>query len=329
MSTPVTLITGFLGAGKTTLLNRLLKHPDLAETAVLINEFGDVGLDHLLVETLDDTTMLLAAGCLCCTIRGDLQKALMDLAMRIEAGQPIRRVMIETTGLADPAPILHTLMSDPILLRRFRLDGVVTLVDATNAMATLDNHPEALKQVAVADRLILAKTDLAPNTDALRARLAQINPHAPILGAEAPPAALLGIGPFQLDAKLPDVAHWLGKEAGHHHAHHQHDRNRHDAHIHSFSLRYETPLTLDAVASFLEMLVTTRGDALLRVKAILNIQDEDRPTVLHGVQHIFHPPIRLAAWPEGDDRSSRFVFIVKDLTRETVQRGLAAFIKAA
>jgi G3E family GTPase len=237
--------------------------------------------------------------------------------------------MIETTGLADPAPILHTLMSDPILLRRFRLDGVVTLVDATNAMATLDNHPEALKQVAVADRLILAKTDLAPNTDALRARLAQINPHAPILGAEAPPATLLGIGPFQLDAKLPDVAHWLGKEAGHHHAHHQHDRNRHDAHIHSFSLRYETPLTLDAVASFLEMLVTTRGDALLRVKAILNIQGEDRPTVLHGVQHIFHPPIRLAAWPEGDDRSSRFVFIVKDLTRETVQRGLAAFIKAA
>lgn len=329
MSTPVTLVTGFLGAGKTTLLNRLLKHPDLAETAVLINEFGDVGLDHLLVETLDDTTMLLAAGCLCCTIRGDLHKALMDLAARIESGTPIRRVVIETTGLADPAPILHTLMSDPILLRRFRLDGVVTLVDATNAMATLDNHPEALKQAAVADRLVLTKTDLTPDTAALRARLAQLNPHAPILGADAEPAALLDLGPFQLDAKLPDVAYWLGHEAGHApHHHHHHDRNRHDAHIHSFSLRYETPVTLDAVASFLEMLVTTRGDALLRVKAILNIRGEDRPTVLHGVQHIFHPPIRLAAWPEGDDRSSRFVFIVKDLTQETIERGLAAFIEA-
>ena len=328
MSTPVTLVTGFLGAGKTTLLNRLLKHPDLAQTAVLINEFGDVGLDHLLVETLDDTTMLLAAGCLCCTIRGDLHRALMDLAARIESGTPIRRVIIETTGLADPAPILHTLMSDPILLRRFRLDGVVTLVDATNAMATLDNHPEALKQAAVADRLVLTKAELAPDTAALRARLAQLNPHAPILGADAEPAALLDLGPFQLDAKLPDVARWLGHEAGHAPHQHHHDGNRHDAHIHSFSLRYEAPLTLDAVASFLEMLVTTRGDALLRVKAILNIRGESRPTVLHGVQHIFHPPIRLAAWPDGDDRSSRFVFIVKDLTRETIERGLAAFIEA-
>ncbi len=191
MSTPVTLVTGFLGAGKTTLLNRLLKLSDLAQTAVLINEFGDVGLDHLLVETLDDTTMLLAAGCLCCTIRGDLHKALMELTLRMEAGQPIRRVVIETTGLADPAPILHTLMSDPVLLRRFRLDGVVTLVDATNAMHTLDAHPEALKQAAVADRLILTKADLAPDTAALRARLAQLNPHAPILGADAEPAALL------------------------------------------------------------------------------------------------------------------------------------------
>ncbi|MBR0655985.1 CobW family GTP-binding protein [Plastoroseomonas arctica] len=329
MSTPVTLITGFLGAGKTTLLNRLLKHPDLAETAVLINEFGDVGLDHLLVETLDDTTMLLAAGCLCCTIRGDLHKALMDLTARIESGQPIRRVMIETTGLADPAPILHTLMSDPVLLRRFRLDGVITLIDATNAMHTLDAHPEALKQAAVADRIILTKTDLGPDTAPLRTRLADLNPHAPILAADAEPAALLDLGPFQLNAKLPDVAHWLGHEAGHAHHHHHHDRNRHDAHIHSFTLRYDQPLTLDAVASFLEMLVTTRGDALLRVKAILNIQGEDRPTVLHGVQHIFHPPIRLSAWPDGDDRSSRFVFIVKDLTRETVERGLAAFIEAA
>ncbi|MBR0669171.1 GTP-binding protein [Roseomonas hellenica] len=331
--TPVTLITGFLGAGKTTLLNRLLKHPDLAGTAVLINEFGEVGLDHLLVETLDEDTVLLNAGCLCCTVRGDLQRALTGLALRIEAGHPVRRVAIETTGLADPAPILHTLMSDPVLLRRFRLDGVVTLIDAANGDATLDSQPEAVKQAAVADRLVLTKTDLASAdaVAALRARLAALNPGAPILAPDAAPDALLDAGPFEPNGKIEDVAHWLGHEAhhAHHHHHHHHDPNRHDARIHSFTLRFSRPLKLDAIASFLEMLMVTRGDSLLRVKGILNLEGESRPVVLHGVQHVFHPPVRLAAWPEGDDRSSRLVFIVRDLARETIENGLTAFLDAA
>ncbi|HEY4250931.1 MAG TPA: GTP-binding protein [Roseomonas sp.] len=329
---PVTLITGFLGAGKTTLLNRLLRHPDLAETAVLINEFGEVGLDHLLVGTLDEDTVLLNAGCLCCTVRGDLQRALTSLAQRIDAGHPVRRVVIETTGLADPAPILHTLMSDPALLRRFRLDGVVTLVDAAHGSATLDSQPEAVKQAAVADRLVLTKTDLAAaaTVAALRARLAALNPGAPILMPDAAPDALLNAGPFEPNGKIDDVARWLGHEARHaHHHHHHHDPNRHDARIHSFALRFTRPLKLDALASFLEMLMVTRGDSLLRVKGILNLEGEDRPVVLHGVQHVFHPPVRLAAWPEGDDHSSRLVFIVRDLARETIENGLNAFLEAA
>jgi G3E family GTPase len=332
--TPVTLITGFLGAGKTTLLNRLLRHPALAETAVLINEFGEVGLDHLLVETLDEDTVLLNAGCLCCTVRGDLQRALTGLADRIEAGHPVRRVAIETTGLADPAPILHTLMSDPALLRRFRLDGVVTLVDAVHGAATLDAQPEAVKQAAVADRLVLTKADIAaPEAVAtLRARLATLNPGAPILDADATPEALLDAGPFEPGGKIADVAQWLGQEARHahhHHHHHHHDPNRHDARIQSFALRFAEPLKFDAVASFLEMLMVTRGDSLLRVKGILNLVGENKPVVLHGVQHVFHPPVRLAAWPEGDDRSSRLVFIVRDLQRETIENGLSAFLDAA
>jgi G3E family GTPase len=179
---PVTVLTGFLGAGKTTLLNRLLKHPDLADTAVLINEFGEIGLDHLLVERLDGDTVLLNAGCLCCTVRGDLLRTLEGLAARIEAGQPCRRIVIETTGLADPAPILQTLMADPFTARRFRLDGVVTLMDAANGAATLDAQPEAVRQAAVADRLVLTKTDIAgaEATGALVARLGALNPGAPL-----------------------------------------------------------------------------------------------------------------------------------------------------
>lgn len=186
---PVTLLTGFLGAGKTTLLNRLLKHPETADTAVLINEFGEVGLDHLLVERLDDDTILLNAGCLCCTIRGDLAIALGDLAARALADRPLRRVIIETTGLADPAPILQTLMADPLLLRDFVLDGVVTVVDAVNGAATLDTQPEAVRQVAVADRILLTKTDIAEAQAAFRR--GALSKRERCLGmATAPPLAI-------------------------------------------------------------------------------------------------------------------------------------------
>lgn len=338
---PVTLLTGFLGAGKTTLLNRLLRHPALADTAVLVNEFGEVGLDHLLVERLDEDTVLLNAGCLCCTVRGDLVRALRDLALRVEQGHAIRRVVVETTGLADPAPILQTLMADPLVLFRYRLDGVVTLVDAANGMATLDAQEEAVKQAAVADRLVLTKTDLAApeQVAALRARLRALNPGAPLLDAvlgDLAPERVLDCGLFDATRKHPDVRRWLDAEAwqghGHDHGHdhgHHHDPNRHDARIHSFCLTYDAPLPWDAVATWLEVLTMTQGAKVLRVKGILNLAGEARPMAIHGVQHLFHPPARLAAWPEGDDRRSRLVFILRDLDRATVENGLNAFIASA
>ena len=339
---PVTVITGFLGAGKTTLLNHLLRQPEMANTAVLVNEFGEIGLDHLLVERLDENTILLNAGCLCCTVRGDLSRALRDLLPRIEAGE-ILRVAIETTGLADPAPILATMMSDPIAATRYRLDGIVTVVDAVNAPSQLDAQPEAVRQVAVADRIVLTKTDLAktdltktdlaPDPDGLRARLKQLNPGAPQIVASngvVDPARLLGAGLFDPDGKIPDVRGWLDAEAYNtpHHAH-DHDRNRHDARIAAFCLTFERPLPWQAIGGWLEMLIATRGDSLLRVKGILNLAGQTRPVAIHGVQHLFHPPALLAAWPEDDPRTSRLVFITRDLPRDVIEEGLAAFIAAA
>jgi G3E family GTPase len=330
---PVTLLTGFLGAGKTTLLNRLLRDPALAETAVLVNEFGEIGLDHLLVERLDGDAVLLNAGCLCCTVRGDLVRALRDLAGRVEGGQAVRRVVIETTGLADPAPILQTLMAEPLLLARFRLDGVVTLVDAVAGMATLDAQAEAVKQAAVADRLVLSKTDLAAPAAvaALEARLRALNPGAPLLRADAPAAALLDCGLYDAAGKHPDVRRWLDAEAfaGHHHHHHHHDVSRHDARIHSFCLTFDEPLPWDGLATWLEVLTMTRGESVLRIKGILHIEGEARPIAIHGVQGLFHPPAMLERWPEGEDRRSRLVFILRDLDRAVVENGLRAFAESA
>jgi len=329
---PLTVLTGFLGAGKTTLLNALLKHDAMADTAVLINEFGEVGLDHLLVDRLDGDTVLLNAGCLCCTIRGDLARALDSLWDRVLAGQAVRRVVVETTGLADPAPILHTLMSDPRIGARFVLDGVVTLVDAATGAATLDQQPEALRQAAVADRIILTKTDLAPAeaVTALRARLEALNPVAPILVADhgaIDPALLLAAGPYDPAVKAPDVAAWIGAAAphGHHHHghHHHHDPNRHDARIQALCLDYDAPLPWDGLATFLEMLAMTRGASVLRMKGILDLAGEDRPVAVHGVQHIFHPPATLPGWPD-DDRRSRIVFITRDLSRELIEQTFTA-----
>lgn len=335
---PVTLLTGFLGAGKTTLLNRLLKHPDLADTAVLVNEFGEIGLDHLLVETLDEDTVLLNAGCLCCTVRGDLVRALRDLAVRVEGGKAIRRVVVETTGLADPAPIIQTLMADPMVLYRYRLDGVVTLVDAATGMATLDAQMEAVKQAAVADRIVLTKTDLSTpdGVSALWSRLRALNPGAPLLNAlhgDVEPEALLNCGLFDATRKHPEVTRWLDAEAyaaaATHGHHHHHDPNRHDARIHSFCLTFDEPLPWDGLSAWLEVLAMTRGGSVLRIKGILNLVGEDRPMAIHGVQHLFHPPVRLAAWPDGDDRRSRLVFILRDLDRAVVENGLRAFVESA
>ncbi len=332
---PVTVLTGFLGAGKTTLLNHLLRRPELAGTAVLVNEFGEIGLDHLLMEKLDDDTILLNAGCLCCTVRGDLARALVDLRPRVESRE-VHRVKIETTGQADPAPIIHTMMGDPAIAVRYRLDGIVTVVDAVHAMRQLDEHEEAARQVAVADRLVLAKTDLA-DPEPLIARLRRLNPGAILLTADhgkIDPAAILNLGLFDATGKIADVKAWLDAEAfDDHHHHHHHDVNRHDfrhdSRIQAFCLTYSEPLHWQGIGTCLEMLIGTRGESLLRVKGILNLVGQERPVAIHGVQHMFHEPVLLPAWPEGDPRTSRIVFITRDLDRETVELGLRAFEDAA
>jgi G3E family GTPase len=327
---PVMVLTGFLGAGKTTLLNYLLRQPALAGTAVLVNEFGEIGLDHFLIEKLDENTVLLNAGCLCCTVRGDLSRALADLLPRVESGE-VRRVVIETTGLADPAPILATLMSDPVAARTYRLDGVVTVVDAVNGMAQLDAQQEAVRQVAVADRIVLSKTDLS-DPPALRDRLRRLNPGAPLLVAARgviEPDGLLHVGLFDPDSKAPDVRSWLNATAYTDTHHHHHDPNRHDARIAAFCLTFDQPLHWEGVATWLDMLVATRGESLLRIKGILNVAGQERPVAIHGVQHLFHPPALLAAWPEDDPRTSRLVFITRDLPRDVIEEGLRAFNDAA
>ncbi|MCW8085013.1 CobW family GTP-binding protein [Sabulicella glaciei] len=312
---PITLLTGFLGVGKTTLLNRLL--PALPRTAVLVNEFGEIGLDQLFVQAVEEDVVLLQAGCLCCTIRGDLSRALRDLAA---SGRPFDRVVIETTGLADPGPILQTLMSDPLLRRDFVLDAVVTLVDAAHGMATLEAQEEARRQVAVADRLVLTKTDVAPDTAALESRLRALNPVAPILRNDAPAEAIFA--PGDPGRNLP----WSAEEAHHHH---HHDPNRHGSDIRALCLRFSQPLRWEGLASWLEMMAMTQGERMLRLKAVLNLEGEEAPVALHGVRHLFDAPRRLPAWPEGDDRSSRLVLILRGLDPEVAEAGLRAFLEAA
>ncbi|WP_232630573.1 CobW family GTP-binding protein [Methylobacterium sp. Leaf118] len=338
---PLTVLTGFLGAGKTTLLNRLLADPALADTVVIVNEFGEIGLDHLLIETVDEGMILLGAGCLCCTVRGDLINTLEDLLRRRDNGRigAFRRVVIETTGLADPAPILHALLTHPYLSMRFRLQGVVTVVDAVNGTNTLDAHEEARRQAAVADHLVLTKADLpGAEPEALRARLAALNPGAALHGPDVPAERLLG-GLFGLDGKGADVRAWLGAEDhdhnhghgsdhGHHHghAHPHHDVNRHDAAIRAFHLTSEVPVPRPAFEMFLDLIRSAHGPKLLRLKGLVALADDpERPVVVHGVQHVVHAPVTLPAWPDAD-RRSRLVVIVRDLDPDFVRRIWDAFL---
>ncbi len=329
---PVTLLTGFLGSGKTTLLNHLLRQPELAGTAVLVNEFGEIGLDHDLIARVEGDTVLLAAGCLCCTVRGDLSRALEELQPRVAAGE-ISRVIIETTGLADPAPIIGTLLGVPFLATYFKLDGVVTVVDALHGLVQLAEHPEALRQVAVADRLVISKSDMADPARLIE-KLETLNPTAPVLlakhGAVAP-SALLNAGLFGAGGQLGDVGAWIGEGHfdAHGHAHHHHDINRHDDNIRAFSFVFDKKLHWQGIGTWLEMLAATRGDSLLRVKGILDLEGQDRPVVIHGVRQVFHPPELLPEWPKGEPRRSRLVFIVRDLKRETLLKGMQAFEEAA
>jgi G3E family GTPase len=333
---PVALITGFLGSGKTTLLNRVLGDPRMARSLVLVNEFGEVGIDHLLMEKVSGDMVLLQSGCVCCTIQGDLDRTLRDIARRRQKNEtpPFDRVLLETTGLADPAPILQLLLNHPMISHDYRLDGVVTTVDALNGDRQLDEHTEALKQAAVADRLLISKTDLADAAISarLRARLEDLNPGAQlyeIVQGDIDPALLFDAGPFDPAGKGDRVLAWLNAEAhehdhGHEHGHgHEHrphkhtDRSRHDAHIGSFCLTFEEPLEWDRFNYWLMAVRANWGDRLLRVKGVLNVAGEATPLVVHGVHRTFHPPTLLARWPD-EDRRSRLVFITRDLDRDTV-----------
>jgi G3E family GTPase len=337
---PVSLITGFLGSGKTTLLNHLLRHDAMQDSAVIINEYGEVGLDHLLVERIDGEVAVLASGCICCTIRSDLEETLRSLLARRDRGEvpPFRRILVETTGLADPAPIVQLLLNNPLVSHFLRLDTVVTTVDAVNALHQLDRQYEAVKQVALADRLLVTKCDLVSDVATLKSRLAQINPAASIESVThgaIDPAGLFGAGLVDPEKKAVDVARWLNEQAFaceevHElldDAHHGHDHHGHDQSITNFVLAFDEPLDWIAVSHWLAYLRDARGEDLLRVKGILNLRGEPAPVVIHGVHHVFHPPVALREWPDAD-RRSRIVFITQGIARQEVlalwQAGRAA-----
>jgi len=323
---PVTIVTGFLGSGKTTLLNYLLGQPGFAHSAVLINEFGSVAIDHLLVRKISDEMVVLNNGCLCCSIRSDLVAAMRDLFLKRVKGEvpEFGRLVIETSGLADPAPILHSLMRDPLLAARYRLDGVVCTVDLVNGHATLDQHDQAVKQVAMADRLLLTKADLATGAAmALGQRLTRLNPRAPCFSIHqgcVDPDQILGCGLFKGGAGLPDIGNWLKDEAltdqdspaVRVHGHGE------DHRVTTFVTVFEKPVNWPALSQALDLLISLRGESLLRIKGVVNAQGMDTPLVIHGVQHVFHPPVSLPAWPDSD-RRTRLVFITRDLGRDFVE----------
>ncbi|WP_426434757.1 CobW family GTP-binding protein [Bradyrhizobium genosp. P] len=342
---PATVLTGFLGSGKTTVLNHLLRQPELNGVVAIINEFGEVALDHLLVESSEDRLALLDNGCICCSVREDLIETLADLAARRAAGTipPFHRVLVETTGLADPVPVLHTLMTAPDIVARYRIDGVVATVDAVNGAHTLDAHGEAIRQIAVADRLLVTKTDLAMD-DALarlESRLAAINPIAVrsrVRDGRVDPAMVLDAGLFDPAARSADVVCWFeaasrAANEPHDHAHHHcedehcdhHGHHAHDTDVSSYSLIIDEPIQGEAFARWLEYVAALRGEDLLRFKAIVNVAEQpDAPMVVHGVQHVFHPPITLQGWPSAD-RRSRLVFIVRGIPREIIENTLCKF----
>ena len=326
---PVSLITGFLGSGKTTLLNALLRHPGMGETAVIVNEFGEIGIDHLLIETALDDAVLLKSGCVCCSMRGDLVDTLAGLLERRERGEspPFRRVLIETTGLADPAPVLHTLAANPEATRGYRLGHVLATVDAVNALDQLVRHYESAKQAALADRLVLTKTDLASPQQAARvtARLAALNPAAPVVRAidgDADPRLLFPPTSGAERAAPAEVEAWLAAAGLGSHAHAEGDFD-HCHGIDSFCLVHDRPIAWPALKAWLEALASLRGPNLLRLKGIVDVAGRAGPVVIQAVQHILHPPRELARWP-GEDRRSRLVCIVRDLPRAALERSFAA-----
>lgn len=338
---PVTLLTGFLGSGKTTVLNHLVRQPALADALVIINEFGEMPLDHLLVaHSTENLAMEMSSGCLCCSIRGDLVKTLRDIPWRFsrEGKRQFGRVLIETTGLADPAPIIHTLMTHPHIAPKYRLDGILTTIDLSMGMQTLGDHEEAVKQAAVADVLLLTKADLVTQDkrSALLRRLATLNPTAtrwePREG-EIEAEKLLNLGFFSAEGKTPDVARWIEDEAvaaetphAHGFDHDERDVNRHNDRVRAHSFALENPISPDMLASWLEELKGFLSSNILRFKGILNIEGREAPIAVHGVQHAFYPPVTLPAWPN-EDRRARLVFITQDVDRKEIESAFPVLLK--
>ncbi len=320
---PVSVLTGFLGSGKTTLLARLIRDPAMSRTAVIINEFGAVGLDHDLIETSEESFVQLSNGCLCCNVRSDLTQTLAELAARRAQGTapPFERVVIETSGLADPAPILHALMTERDLIGVYALDGVITTVDALLGMATLDQHEESRRQAAVADRIVITKTDLdGADADAIRRRLASLNPGARVTEASNDarvPSVVFDCGFYDVAGKHPDVGSWLSHETeAHEHHHHAHTGG-----IASFCIVRDAPLRAVTLPLLLSALAENCGADLLRMKGIIHVRENpQRPAVIHGVQHVYHAPVWLPRWPS-DDQRTRLVFIGRNL-RESWVRSL-------
>ncbi|HSD37297.1 MAG TPA: GTP-binding protein [Rhodocyclaceae bacterium] len=335
---PVTLVTGFLGSGKTSLLATLLRDSSMAGCAVLINEVGEVGLDHLLVQQVSEEITLLESGCLCCTVRGDLARSLRELFMRRLSREikALDRVVIETSGLADPAPIIHTLMRDFFLAERFRLEGVVTTVDVRNVHWQLGQHDEAVKQVAMADRIVLTKCDLADSMQIAEAeeRVSALNPAAQCWHSEPgklPQGLLENMSLYDAAGKTADVGRWLGEAAI---AEQEQLRARggvfarpvalHDDSVSTYLLRFDEPFAWRDFSRAMDTLQSVVGDRILRVKGLLAVRGEDKPRVVHAVQHERYPDSSLPAWPDAD-RSSRLVFIVRDLPRSVLEKAFAAF----
>lgn len=334
---PVYLLTGFLGSGKTTLLNHWLRDPALAGAAVIVNEFGEIGIDHALIASSNDNTIELTTGCLCCTVQGDLVETLRDLRAKRSAGTiaAFDRVLIETTGMADVVPVIQALMTFPVA-RSFRLNRVLTVVDAINGPGTLAAHPEAIKQVAVADALIVTKTELpGAQVAALVDTLARVNPGATLVvcNPAARPDATVLDGPdvYDVNVRPEQARQWLnaapyadghghgGHGHEHTHKHHTHAHGHDHARIDSFCLDFAAPLQWPQVSAWLDALVMAHPDELLRVKGILHIAGHERPIVLQAVQRLFHPPTELPDWPD-TDRQSRMVFITKGLSKDYVMQ---------
>ena len=326
---PVHVITGFLGSGKTTLLQVLLRSPALADTAVLVNEFGEVGLDHNLIEHVDEQTILLQSGCVCCSIRGDLKDAIRDLFSRRERGliPPFTRLVVETTGLADPVPVAYTVLTEPVIQHHFRLGNIITTVDAVNGAGQLAQYEESVKQVAIADRLVLTKTDLAEPESLvpLRSQLRQLNHAAPMMEPgwdRLQPELFLLQDAYDGQRKAAEISGWMANDAPnppssltqHHHA----------VDIQSFTLTFDHPLNWTAFGIWMTMLLHTHGERVLRLKGMLNVEGVASPVVVQGVQHIVHPPTHLDKWP-GTDRRSHLVFIVRGVESKLLTDSLQTF----